>query len=463
MADHRQVTAARLPPFAPVIGILGHPTTPRVTWTDAEVAAMRAAGFDTLQLSIAWASRPANEALNLEHLDDEANRAEWRRRSARAREHGLRTLAHFGLPVGPQTEATTCILDPAVRDGYARRLERLGRDVPGIDDVLIYTYDQLAWLCSEFGECPRCRGIPLHERLTPFLEAMVKAARTGNPGCRLWWEPWELSAGQTYAIASHTRPEGFGLALHHSIAEVQFVGTTDLWFRTLARLAAERGIPVVGEGFFSGAGEDIHPSTHLACPRLVWQQLDALRRTVGVCGVKEYYGIVPEHASANLAMFSAYLRQPEASLAELTAGVAAAYGPTAATALPEAWEETALAMEIFPWDASWALRRLFDGTRSGDGRAVPGASWLTPSWQSNRRGYFLVTDAPWQHPWLREDVGLRAVQAAERFARAAAQLERIAPDAGPRADDVRCQAADAARAARVAHEFGTQLLAHRHE
>jgi hypothetical protein len=400
--------------------------------------------------------------LNLEHLDDPAHAVEWRRRIRLAQAHGLRTLAHFGLPVGPQRDATTCILDPAVHDEYARRLERLGRDFPGIDEVLIYTYDQLAWLCSEFGDCPRCHGVPLHERLTPFLETMVTALVTGNPGSRLWWEPWELSAGQTYAVAGRIRPEGFGLVLHHGIAEVQFVGTTDLWFRTLARLAAERGIPVVGEGFFAGAGEDIHPLTHLACPRLVWQQLDALRRAPGVCGVKEYYGIVPEHASVNLALFTATLRQPEASLAELIDPIAGAYGAACAPILLEAWEQTALAMELFPWDASWALRRIFDGSRSGDGRSVPGASWLTPSWQANRRGYFLVTDAPRQHPWLREDVGLRALLAAERFERAAGLLEQAVATARCRVDDVRQQAAEVSRAAPVARAFGSQLLAHCH-
>lgn len=446
------------PLFRPVIGIVGHPTTPDVTWSDEQLRRLKEVGFDTLQLSIAWASRPANEVLNLEHLEDPAHVAEWRRRIAQAQTFGLRTLAHFGLPVGPQSDATTCILDPDVRNNYAGRLRRFFCEFPAVDDVMLYTYDQHAWLCSEFGDCPRCHGVPLHERLTPFLEAMVDAVQEGKPGARLWWEPWELSAGQTLAMVERIRPDNFGLILHHTIAEVQFVNTMDLWFRNLARLAQQRGMPVIGEGFFGGSGEDVDPLTHLACPRLVYQQLEALRRAEGVVGIKEYYGLVPAHFSVNIALFQAYLRTPNAPLEALLSPIAEKFGSSAAPLLKEAWESTAQAMELFPWDACWALRRIFDGTRMGDGISIQGASWMTPSWQANRRGFYMVTDEKQQHPWLREDVGLRSCLSSRVFSRVAALLERAECEATAGFDDIRSQRENIQRAATIAEFYGQNLL-----
>ena len=447
--------------FKYTIGIVGHPTTPDVAWSDQQLTALKALGINTLQLAIAWAWRPAGEALNLEHLDEPHHVQEWHRRVAQARKFGFRTLAHFGLPVGPVADVTTCILDPLVRDGYADRLHRFFLDFPEVDDVMIYTYDQLAWLCSEFGDCPRCHGIPLHERLIPFLEAMVDAVRSAKPSARLWWEPWELSAGQTFTIVDRIRPDNFGLILHHTIAEVQFVNTTDLWFRNLARLAQGRGIPVIGEGFFGGSGEDISPLTHLACPRLIHQELDALHHATGVVGVKEYYGLVPAHFSVNTAMFGAYVSHPEAGLGALLEVVAAPYGSAARAKLLEAWELTAQAMEFFPWDASWAIRRIFEKPLPVTLQHIPIASWMTPSWQANRRGFYMVTDEPKQHPWLREDVAMRARFAAARFEQAATALDgAIADSAMP--DDVHEQKTQVELAARVSKSLADSLSAQLH-
>ncbi len=449
-------------PFERIIGIIGHPTTPDVAWTDGQLAAMKDVGFETVQLSIAWASRPANEVLNLEHLDDPANVREWQRRIQQAKKFGFRTLAHFGLPVGPVADVTTCILDNSVRENYVGRLKRFLQDFPEVDDVMIYTYDQLAWLCSEFGGCPRCKGIPLHDRLTPFLEEMVDAVQAGKPGTRLWWEPWELSAGQTFMITERIRPDNFGLILHHTIAEVQFTNRTDLWFRNLALLAKKRNIPVIGEGFFGGSGEDVDPLTHVPCPRLVYQELQALNQADGVIGVKEYYGQVPAHFSANIALFKAYINSPETPLETMLQPIAEDYGIKAAPILLEAWEKTAQAMELFPWDASWLLRRLFDGTRMGDGKLVTGASWMTPSWQANRRGFYMVTDEKVQHPWLREDVGFRSRIAGRAFGRAAVILERAEMEATNKRDDIRHQREDMQRAAAMSEIYGQRLLENLH-
>lgn len=417
---HTNQTTAQ--PFAYRIGIVGHPTTPDVAWSDEQMQKLKEVGINTLQLAIAWAWRPAGEALNLEHLDEPHHVAEWHRRVAQARKFGFRTLAHFGLPVGPVADVTTCILDPHVREGYAARLHRFFQDFHDVDDVMIYTYDQLAWMCNEFGDCPRCHGIPLHERLVPFLEAMIDAVRSAKPSARLWWEPWELTAGQTFAVTEAIRPDNFGLILHHTIAEVYFVNTTDLWFRNLARLAHGRGIPVIGEGFFGGSGEDVSPLTHLACPRLIYQQLDALQRCTGVVGIKEYYGLTPAHFGANAAMLREYLLAPSLPLDELLQRIVQPYDMAQRDTVLKAWELTAQAMELFPWDASWRVRRMFETIGAVPWHDIPNASWMTPSWQANRRGYYMVTDEKQQHPWLRQDVAMRAQMAARRFEQAAQAL-----------------------------------------
>jgi hypothetical protein len=445
-------------PFVYTIGILGHPTTPDVAWSDEQLGVLRGMGLNTLQLSIAWSWRPAGEVLNLENLDDPALAMEWQRRAHKARAFGFRPLAHLGLPVGPQTDATTCILDPSVRDGYAGRLSHFMHDFPAVDDVLIYTYDQQAWLCSEFGDCPRCHGVPLHERLTPFLEAMVDAVCSERAAARLWWEPWELSAGQTYAVVDRIHPGNFGLVCHSTIAEVQFVNTTDLWFRNLARLAHGRGTPMIGEGFFGGSGEDVSPLTHLPCPRLVFQQLDTFHHTTGIVGIKEYYGLVPAHLSANMRLLRAYLHLPDALYSTLLDEAAAPYGAPAKGSLLDAWELTAQAMEFFPWDASWALRRLFEQGENVSYERIPNASWTTPSWQANRRGFYMVTDETRRHPWLLEDVALRARFAARRFDEAATLLTE-ATDKTTLRDDVRKQADQVRLASRTSTVFAQRLLA----
>jgi hypothetical protein len=447
--------------FEHVIGIIGHPTTPDVDWTDEQLDALRDLGVTTVQLSIAWAWRPAGEVLNLENFEEPGKWDEWRRRAVLAKKHGFQVLAHFGIPVGPVADATTCILDPAVRSKYTGLLKNFFASFPEVTDLLIYTYDQLAWLCSEFGNCPRCHGIPLHERLPGFLEELIDAIHSVRPGVRFWWEPWELSEGQILTILERIRPNHFGLVMHNTIAEVQFVNRTDLSFRNLAAMAARRGIPVIGEGFFGGSGEDVSPLTHLACPRLVYQQLEALRGARGVVGVKEYYGLVPAHFSVNTAIFKAYLHSPESSLEEQIEKIGAGYGPQACEDLIEAWEETAQAMELFPWNASWLLRRIFEHP-DGEWNDVPRASWFTPSWQANRRGFYMITDRTDQHPWLLEDVGLRAVSAAKLFERAAEGLA-IAAQVTLKADDVLLQLREVRLAAQVAKRFGEQLLAHRAE
>src|SRR5258708_34329207 len=60
------VTAWAQAPSEPAarIGILGDPVH-RVAWSDKALEALKAIGFNEVQLNIAWGSRPFGEALNL--------------------------------------------------------------------------------------------------------------------------------------------------------------------------------------------------------------------------------------------------------------------------------------------------------------------------------------------------------------------------------------------------------------
>lgn len=450
------------PPFDYVVGIVGHPRSPHVSWSDEQMRALRDAGFNTLQMSIAWSWRPGNEVLNLENFkEEEGHIAAWHHRVSQARKFGFRTLAHFGIPMGPLTDATTCILDPAVRDKYADLLRWFFREFPDVDDIMVYNYDQRAWLCSEFGSCPRCHGIPLAERLPGFIELLIAAIQETKPGTRYWWEPWELSEGQIHQVMDNLRAEHLGIIMHSTIAEVQAVNMTDLSFRNVARHARRKGIPVIGEVFLGGATEETEMLAHFPHPRLTFQQLRAMQECPGVSGVKEYYGMEPSQFSVNVALFRNYLRNPAASFAQLVEPIAESYGAQAQPLLLDAWELSACGMELFPWNASWHMRQVWSAPLTQEWTEVPHGIWSTPSWQANRRGFYMVIDQPTQHPWLKEDVGLRACKAAELLEQASAVLARAELYASTGQDDLRRQRENLDHAAAAARNFGEGLLAHR--
>src|SRR6266576_1465058 len=89
------------------VALLGDPNTvPQ--WTDEQVQGLVDAGFNAVQLNVAWGARPANEPLNLndvvglpgEELDSVVakRQPELRKRIDLAKKHGLRTIFHFGSP-----------------------------------------------------------------------------------------------------------------------------------------------------------------------------------------------------------------------------------------------------------------------------------------------------------------------------------------------------------------------------
>ena len=109
--------------------------------------------------------------------------------------------------------------------------------------------------------------------------------------------------------------------LHSNIAEVQLSRPVDVWFKNTVQLCAERGIPVVGEIFMASANEELQPLTHIAAPRLVAEELDAVGNVPNIQGVKEYFGLTPDRYDPNQLMAGIKLHDlavpNEQALAEL--------------------------------------------------------------------------------------------------------------------------------------------------
>jgi hypothetical protein len=430
------------------VAIVGHNSVPDLRFDDAQLTALKRYGFNTVQLNIAWGPRPADEPLNLEDVltpsgEVEASRvaerrAEIARRAEACKRHGLRTIFHFGAPrvekhiyrtlLGPDsTQAVEpCIQAAETVERYRCLLSLLAEACPLVDDLLVYTYDQDAWLCGEFGTCPRCGGVPLHERLPSFLTALRDTWVNVRPDGTVWWEPWELSAGQTVRMVDRLPAHNFGLMLHSNIAEVQAVRPVDPWFRNVARLAAERGLPVVGELFLGSASEEVEPLHHVVYPRIIYQQLAALRQVVGVVGVKEYYGLLPDRDDPNLAMAGLVFHEPTMAVGEALDRLAEPFGDARESILA-AWEAVASGFELFPWDVSWLSREIgrLNPCHGWEAAIIRGQVADSPSWRSSRRSIFMVTkDELEPHPWLLEDVGLRYELAAAKFGQALDWYER---------------------------------------
>jgi hypothetical protein len=436
------------------VGFLGNPSssvpfemTVPVPWTTDTVGQLKDLGFNTVQINVAWGPRPADEVLNIEDLVQlspeqerqypqvvqlrskpgadarETRRAELRRRIALCQQAGLRTLFHFGAPYNAHAShgdgPPNCIMDDKVTRRYELLLEAFARDFPGVDDLLVYTYDQDAWLCSEFGPCPRCLGIPLHERLVPFLNHLTARWSTLHPHGRLWWEPWELSAGQALACTEKIDPHNFGLSLHCNIAEVIGTMPVDRWLKNNAALAQKRSIPVIVEYWLGGPSEELETYFHLAHPLVTLRGLKTIASVPGVVGVKEYYGLNPTVEDPNLRMTGLFFRNPVISELDALKALAQPYG-AASSDLIKFWQLTSEGMELFPWETTWFIR---EPSRSRTDHSLSaamlrGQQCHTPSWESSRHAIFMKTDNNQPDPWMLEDVQLRCQLAANRWAAA---------------------------------------------
>ncbi|MHB8971370.1 MAG: hypothetical protein ACYC3X_23785 [Pirellulaceae bacterium] len=430
------------------IGIVGNPSSPDISWSDDELTKIKALGVNMVQLSIAWGGKPANEVLNLEDLDAE-QRAKFAFRITQAKKHGLRTIAHFGVPrmLNYSPVRPACIMDPAVREKYVNLLSDFMTTFPEVDDVLIYTYDQQAWICSEFGPCPRCSGLPLHERLPGFINLLNETMQKHRPHTTLWWKPWELSKGQTVAILDKVNPAHFGLMLNPSSSNEVYPFNdrsfkSDLGVKRLVRMALERNIPVVGE-----FDHTLYKPLYLYedyFPRLVYEQMRGWKEMEGIIGIKEYYGFSPVTFSVNADMLKAWIKSPTAPLNQLLQEVAAPYGEAAAPIMLQAWEYVAQSVEAYPWDTTYligpmGLDRHRDGSHSWEPVSIIGTTWQTPIWQANRRANFMLTQEHKAHPWLFEDAGLRLEDSAALAYRAVELFDQAAALEGSRVEDIKKQ------------------------
>jgi hypothetical protein len=460
------------------VGFLACPSRPDVEWNLANLKTLKDLGFNTIQLHIAWGSRPGDEPLNIEdvvalppELDaqypqpiplrgDPAPESRARRRADLShrlelcRQLGLRTIFHFGAPYNAHARfgdnPPNCIMDERVIRRYELLLEAFARDFPGVDDILLYTYDQDAWLCGEFGECPRCQGVPLHERLVPFLDRLVAQWRALSPHGCTWWSPWELSAGQVLQCVALLKPEGLGLDLHPNVAETIASMPVDRWLKNTCAAAAERGIPVLVESFLGAASEEVEPYQYLQHPLVTRRQVAAIASVPGVKGIKEYYGLIPDKEDPNLRMAGLCFASPDAPEWELLHRLAEPYG-VVAKQVAEFWRLCSTAQELFPWDISWFVREVgkSDLSHSLTAAFVRGQQCHTPAWDATRAAIFMKTDSAQPHPWLLEDVQLRFQLAGEKMARAL-EIGRAIEAQMPRD---------------LAHSFsaGLQELAHLHK
>lgn len=422
------------------IAILGCPARPDIPWSEKNIDALSRLGFNAIQLNIAWGSRPGDEPLNIEDVvslpagagtsqpqspplrSDPAperrrqRREDLRQRAAIAKAASFRTIFHFGAPYNAHMQygdnPPNCISDPNVAERYAALIDSFASQFPGVDDLLMYTYDQDAWLCSEFGDCPRCSGVPLHERVVPFVNALARAWRRRRPEGRLWWEPWELSAGQALTGMSGLDPSCCGLSLHSNVAEVMCSMPVDRWLKLTIRSAKQLGLPVIVEHFLGSPTEEMEPLLDVACPLTT---LNALREIGKLApdGIKEYYGVIPDDADANLAVAALYFANPAVDEGEALHAIAAPYAD-AASDVVEFWRRQSDAIDAFPWYSSWWIREIgrSDPVHGMDAAFLRGQQAHTPAWESTRRAIFMKTDDSQPGAWMLEDVELQCKLAA---------------------------------------------------
>ncbi len=430
------------------VGFLGVPDNPEVEWNDENMQLMKDLGFNTIQLNIAWGSRPNDEPLNLEDvvqvpgqfelaMDKELiktlhspmsieNRSEKiKQRIAVCEKNKFHTIFQFGAPFAghPRQEKEPlpqCISDSVTIDRYKTLIKEFYKKFPGVNDLMMYTYDQDAWLGSEFGPCPQCHGIPVAIRAAKFVNTLAQTWKQLNPNGILWWEPWELSAGEVYSAVHLLDPTCVGLTIHSNIAEVQIAFPAGRWFKNVLYLAKTKNIPVIAELWTGCPTEEMEPYTHIPTPMLTLQELRAVYNAGVLKGIKEYYGNVPNEEDPNLRMTGIFFHNPEvsdsAAMNELTKSYL-----KAAEGVSKYWKLSSEAVAFYPWDVTWLAR---EAGRSNPehlmtAATLKGASWETPDWQSSRKTYFMRTDeADDPNFWMREDMQLRFEQSASLMTQA---------------------------------------------
>ena len=447
LAATQPICAQAVPVPAIRVAIMGDPVT-KIEWTDAALESLKKIGFNAIQLNIAWGARVFGEPLSLIDVvtvpgePEQPRAAEWRaviqRRAAMAKRHGFRTIFQFGSPYldyNPYTstirrigqggvddnsfDSNYDVANPLVVQHEVKLLKAFRQNFPDVDDIEVYTYDQDAWQTAEFQGSKYSAGVPLSDRLPEYLRMLDQVWTTGRAAThRMWWEPWELSAGQLYTVLPQLPRTGFGLMLHTNVGEVQRAVPADLWFRNTVRISRNLGIPVIAEAFWASRNEEIEPLS-IPAPRLADEVYLAIMRIPGIVGIKEYYGLLPQRTDLDLDVLRIRLSGFEGTTEEVLHKIANQYPP----AQDEVYAYLNLlsdARQVFPWDASWLARDM--------GRAKLDHGWAaatirgevanTPAWRSTRRLTFMQTDNSQSPFWMLEDVQLRCQIAADTTQRA---------------------------------------------
>ena len=299
----------------------------------------------------------------------------------------------------------------------------------------------------------------MHDRLVPFLDCLAAKWRNLSPKGRVWWEPWELSAGQVLACAERVKPQGFGLALHCNIAEVMATLPVDRWLKNTAAIARQRDIPVIVEYWLGGPSEELETFYHLAHPLVTLRGLKTIAAVPGVVGIKEYFGLNPTVEDPNLRMTGLFFRNPAISETDALKTLAKPYGK-AAGGMIEFWQLTSQGMELFPWDTSWFIREV-GRSRTDHSLAAAmlrGQQAHTPSWCATRHAIFMKTESAQPDPWMLEDVQLRCRLAADRWEAALARGGQFQDSvSAPLAGDFRMNLADLAGLRRRAQAYALHL------
>jgi hypothetical protein len=429
------------------VAILGDPCT-KIEWTEAALDALKKIGFNAIQLNIAWGSRVFGEPLSLIDVvtvpgePEQPKTAEWsaeiHRRAAMAKRMGLRTIYHFGSPYldyNPYTgvvrrigqggvddnsfDSNYDVKNPLVAQHEFKLLEEFRKNFPDVDDIQVYTYDQDAWQTAEFQGSKFSAGIPLSDRLPEYLRKLHQIWTDGRATThRIWWEPWELSAGQVYAVIPQLPKVGFGLMIHTNIGEVQRSVPVDLWFRNTVRICHSMNIPVIAEAFWASHNEEIEPLS-IPAPGLADQAYLAIMRLPGIVGIKEYYGLLPQKSDLDLDVLRIRLAGFEGSTEEVLRKIADQYS----RARKQVFTYISLlsdARQVYPWDASWLGREVGKAKldHGWSAATIRGAVANTPSWQSTRRVIFMRTDNVQSNFWELEDIQLRCQMAADTLLQA---------------------------------------------
>lgn len=447
--------------FKYVGGMIGNPDIPTVEWNDQQLEILKEMGMNFVQMNIAWNGRPGNEPLNLDDMDDEMIRV-FQYRISQLKKFGMKGMPHFGMPRILMTKhdgnitpymTPACILEEETFNRNWSMMEKLMKACPEIDDFMIYTYDQHAWLCSEFGGCPNCAGVPLDERLPDFINAFKKKMASVNPEVTFWWQPWELSLGQIAEILYKIEPENFGLMINTAGSESYFNNLDNYWIHGIGAIAAERNIPIIGEIQTAGSGVAGVPLQRVSCPTLVKRQIEIVKKLPTFVGIKEHYGYAFSKYSSNMIFLTEYLKDTDADTDTLLHRTALHYGKACAEELVQAWKLSEVATDFIPFEFVYLYSNIcgYSPKHNFDVPMVQGIHADTPAWESDRRAFFLITHDMQYHPWALENAALKFKQAANRFEKMVELLKSAYSKATKRKKDLQGTIEDMDRVMRACY------------